>query len=188
MAALVTPGAKPTMSAVPPSARNVGVRFTGLAAQPEHLHMINRFKGDDPRNQVPISGVEGAYRVVFVFARPGFNLLPEGNHSFAQGLRGNSHLAIAKPAFSPSGNSNADHVLIQGRTEDGFFLFRGLPNDRGFLGEIESDPFRAKDHADAVARLIAPLPHPLAIGQFISTYRWKFIRLTRLRSRRAIHR
>jgi hypothetical protein len=124
--------------------------------------MINRFKGDDPRNAIPLSGAEGEYKVIFVLARPGFNLQPEGACSFAQGLRGDSHLAIAKPAFSPPGNPDADQVLIAGRTEDGLFHFTGFPNERGYLGKIESAPFRASNRADAEAKAYRALASSLS--------------------------
>jgi hypothetical protein len=55
----------------------------------------------------------------------GFNLLPDVQHSFAGGLKGDSHLAIIKPAFSPPGNPDADRIKIAGTTEQGGFVFLG---------------------------------------------------------------
>jgi len=69
--------------------------------------------------------------------------------SFAGGLRGNSHLAITKPAFTPPGNPDATEIRIYGGTEDGNFVFTGFPNDRGFLGKIISEPFVASNRQDA---------------------------------------
>ncbi len=123
-----------------PGAKSLSVTFMGLPAQAEHLHVINRFKDGDPRNEIPLQGTEGDYKVTFDLTRPGYNLLPEGNLSFATGLRGDSHLAISKPAFAPPGNPDADQILIMGRTEDGEFRFSGNPNSRGFLGKMESHP------------------------------------------------
>jgi methylamine utilization protein MauJ len=99
-------------------------------------------------NQGGPQGLPGKYKVTFVLSRPGFNLLPENQHSFAGGLKGDSHLAIAKPAFSP-GNADVDRILITGATEDGSFTFAGYPNDRGFLGKVESEPFEADGFQDA---------------------------------------
>jgi hypothetical protein len=83
-----------------------------------------------------------------VLARPGFPLEPEYKYSFASLLRGDSHLAIAKPAFTnPQGEF--DQIRIDGISPDGQFRFTGLPNERGFLGKIESDPFRADGFSDA---------------------------------------
>ena len=134
---------------LPPRATSMKVTFLGLPAQQEHLHVINQFVDGDARNDIPVQGTEGDYKVTFVLARPGYSLLPEGNLSFATGLRGDSHLAIAKPAFIPPGNPDADQILIVGHTEDGEFRFTGFPNERGFLGKIESAPFRAKNRTDA---------------------------------------
>ena len=108
---------------------------------------------------MPLQGGEGHYKVSFVLARPGYNLLPENRYSFANGLRGNSHLAITKPAFVPPGNPDADQILIYGRTEDGDFQFIGFPNEDGFLGKIESSEFRAQNRLDAerkAYRALAP--------------------------------
>jgi len=120
----------------------------GLPAQAQDLHIINRFVEGDPRNNIPLEGAEGDYIVTFVLARPGINLLPEGQFSFATGLRGDSHLAITRPAFTPP-DPDADQILIAGRTEDGEFRFTGFPNERGFLGKIQSSPFRARNRRDA---------------------------------------
>jgi len=107
--------------------------------------------------------------------RPGYKLKPEGELSFASGLRGDSHLAIARPAYSPPGNPDADQIQIFGQTEDGVFQFVGLPNEKGFLGKLVTAPFSAKNrgHAEEIAyRAIASplssmsvhLDIPLEIG------------------------
>lgn len=137
--------------------------------------MLYRFKGDDPRNTLPLGGSPGLYEVTFILHRPGYKLQQEHQLSFSSGLRGDSHLAISKPAFSPPGNPDADHIRIVGITEDGQFEFIGLPNEKGFLGKIVTAPFQAKDrgHAEEIAycALASPLSNmslhldiPLEIG------------------------
>lgn len=145
-----------------PKATSTKITFMGLPAQPEHLHIVNRFKGDDPRNAAPLQGTEGDYKVTFILRRPGFSLHPENSYSFATGLRGDSHLAITKPAFTPPGNPDADQILISGITEDGTFQFTGFPNERGFLGKLESAPFRARDRADAEKKAYRALASSLS--------------------------
>jgi hypothetical protein len=81
--------------------------------------------------------------------RHGFSLPAEGNVSFANGLKGDSHLAITKPAFIPPSNPDATEILVYARTEDGNFVFTGFPNQRGFLGKIVSAPFQADNRNDA---------------------------------------
>ncbi len=125
----------------------------GLPGQQQHAIVVNQFRdSNDPRNIGGPEGLPGKYVVTFVLARPGFNLLPEGHHSFANGLRGDSHLAMAKPAFSPPGNPDADQILIKGTTEDGTFVFTGFPNQRGFFGKVVSEPFDANSFHDAEAK------------------------------------
>jgi hypothetical protein len=134
----------------------------GLGGQAQHLVVVNRFRDpDDPRNLDP-KGLPGEYECVFVLNRPGFNLIPENTHSFAEGMEGDSHLAISKPAFSPPGNPDADQILISGNTEDGHFEFTGLPNRRGYLGKIKSKPFQANDLMDAARKCYRALASSLS--------------------------
>lgn len=131
----------------------------GLPGQHQQIHLLNQFKGDDPRNRTPLGGSAGEYEVTFVLGRPGFSLQPEGHLSFANGLKGDSHLAITKPAFTPLGNPDATEIRIYAHTEDGDFMFSGFPNDRGFLGKFVSAPFPAESRHDAeqkAFRAIAP--------------------------------
>jgi hypothetical protein len=58
-------------------------------------------------------------------------------------------LAITRPAFLPPGNPEADQLLISGVSPDGQFQFTGLPNEKGFLGKVVSEPFNADDFSDA---------------------------------------
>ena len=123
------------------------------------MHVLYRFKGDDLRNELPLGGSPGLYQATFILQRPGHRLMPEHDLSFSPGLLGNSHLAISKPAYCPPGNPAADQILIFGVTEDGSFKFTGLPNEKGFLGKLTSDPFRAthRAHAGEIAyRALAP--------------------------------
>lgn len=158
------------------------VPLTGLPGQHQHIITVLRFNPPtDPRNQIGPQGIPGDYSVTFVLERRGYNLLPERQYSYATGLRGDSHLAIAKPAFTPPGNPDATQIRIYARTEDGNFTFRGLPNNAGFLGKIESEPFRANSFSDAeekAYRALAPslsnwsvhLDIPLNIYQVDSTH------------------
>jgi hypothetical protein len=145
-----------------PKATSATITFMGLPAQAEHLHMVNRFQEGDSRNDIPLQGAEGEYKVTFVLRRTGFGLHPENSFSFATGLRGDSHLAITKPAFVPPGNPDADQILISGVTDDGVFQFTGFPNERGFLGKIESAPFRAQNRADAEKKAYRALASSLS--------------------------
>lgn len=147
--AAVAKAPKGQISSVPPNAKEFTTKSMGLPAQAGDLHAINRFAEGDPRNDIPLQGAEGWYRVTFVLVRPGYNLVSENRYSFASGLRGNSHLAITKPAFTPPDNPDADRILIYSRTKDGEFRFKGYPNAEGFLGKVESFEFKARSRDDA---------------------------------------
>lgn len=161
-------------------ATQAGLQIGGFPGQHQQFHQIFRFKEGDPRNDLPIEGAPGDYKVVFVLKRPGYPLHPERQISFSSGHLGDSHVAISKPAFAPPGNPDADQMRIAALTEDGRFEFVGVPNKRGFLGKIFSLPFRAPNRlrAEEMAyRAIAPslseismhLDVPLEIAQVETT-------------------
>ena len=122
----------------------------GLPGQAQKIIVVMQYRDpNDPRNLGGPRGLPGQYRVTFVLSRPGIPLTPENQYSFASGLRGDSHLAVTRPAFLPPGNPDADRLLINGISPDGQFQFTGLPNERGFLGKIVSEPFNANGFSDA---------------------------------------
>jgi len=158
-----------------PNAPEERASLAGFPGTYQTLHMLYRFKGDDPRNSLPLGGSPGTYEATFILHRPGYNLQQEHQLSFSSGLRGDSHLAISKPAFSPPGNPDADQIRIVGITEDGKFEFIGIPTEKGFLGKVVTAPFQANDrgHAEEIAyrALASPLSNmslhldiPLEIG------------------------
>jgi hypothetical protein len=146
-------------SSLPSDAAQGRVSLVGFPGTYQQMHALFRFKGEDPRNSAPLEGSPGLYEATFILERPGYRLQPEGQLSFASGLRGDSHLAISKPAYSPPGNPDADQIKIYGTTADGVFEFTGIPNGKGFLGKLETLPFHAKSRvqAEEVAyRALAP--------------------------------
>jgi hypothetical protein len=158
-----------------PNSPDERVPLLGFPGTHQTMHVLYRFKGDDPRNNLPLGGSPGLYEVTFILHRPGYKLQQERQISFSSGLKGDSHLAISKPAFSPLGNPNADQILIFGVTDDGKFEFVGSPNEKGYLGKLITKPFQANDrgHAEEIAyrALAAPLSNmslhlgiPLEIG------------------------
>lgn len=142
---------------------------------------VNQFKDpSDPRNAAKPTGSPGQYKVTFVLSRPGFPLQAENRISFADLLKGDSHLAIAAPAYVRPDGQEADRLVIDGNSPDGRFRFMGLPNERGFLGKIESDPFTANTFNEAeqkAFRALVPslsywsseLDIPLSVYQVEST-------------------
>jgi hypothetical protein len=122
------------------------------------LIVVPLFAAPDPRNLGGPKGLPGKYRVVFMLSRPGFSPVPEYEHSAAEFLKGDSHLAITKPAFIAP-DPEARKIKVRANTEDGHFEFLGSPNEKGFLAKIESQPFDANDFEDAeqkAFRAVAP--------------------------------
>ncbi len=90
---------------------------------------------NDLRNRSGPVGRPGKYEVTFVLQRSGYPLTPEARASFAQGLTGDSHLAISKPAIADP-IWTWTNMRINSRFEGDDFLFEGTPNDRGFLAKL----------------------------------------------------
>jgi len=87
----------------------------GLPGISMHLAAIGRSKSNPNAacNAAHPAGSPGQYKVTFVLSRPGFSLEPEYKFSFAHLLKGDSHLAIAKPAVTnPQGDF--DQIQIDG--------------------------------------------------------------------------
>jgi hypothetical protein len=127
--------------------------------QLQTIHLMNQFIGSDPKSSLPLTGGDALYEVTFILNRPGHRLMPDGQFSFSNGLEGDSHLAIKKPAFAPPGNPDATGIKFQVRNDDGQFEFTGLANQRDFLGKLVSAPFRAVNRAKAeeiAYRALAP--------------------------------
>jgi hypothetical protein len=89
------------------------------------------------------NGVPGLYTAAFVLAKPNSHNSPENEIKFADALRGESHLAITRPAVVI--DINPDQVQMSYKTASGTFLFHGYPNEEGYLAKLISDPFFAAD-------------------------------------------
>lgn len=143
-----TPMDKRTPGKIPPSVVNPKVNLMGFPGEEQWIVVSNVFKESDPRNEGGPAGLPGAYKVVFLLNRPGYHTVPEYEFSFSGSRKGDSHLAITKPAFTPP-DPGADRIKIYAQTPDGKFVFTGYPNGKGFLGRIESEPFHAANRDDA---------------------------------------
>ena len=126
----------------------------GLSGEPGHLHVINQFKGDDPRNHAPLQGSPGQYTVTFVLNRPGYNLQAENQFSFATGLEGDSHLAVTKPAFVPPGNPEVLRSAIA--------HLLAFPGEAARLGANARDTVESKMSLDLWVSRIAQIIREVA--------------------------
>jgi hypothetical protein len=124
-------------------------RLTGFAGESTVMIAVPHYIGDKAYlNANGPNGAPGLYIVTFVLARPNARNSPESQVKFADDLRkGDSHLAIAKPAIKL--DIDPDQVLLSFRSGTASFLFRGFPNERGYLGKLTSDPFHANSRLSA---------------------------------------
>ena len=136
----------------------------GMTGLVQHIITVNRFADpNDPRNQSGPAGKPGNYKVVFVFGRPGYPLISENKFVFAHDLKGDSHLAILRPAFSTPTNEGMDQIRVNGNTSEGQFTFVGYPNEQGFLGKIVIESVTARDFDDAELKAYRALAPSLSI-------------------------
>lgn len=124
----------------------------GLPVTVEHLVTVFGSQG------VPLgppTGSPGKYRGFLTLYREGFRPIPEYEVTQGAHIKGDSHLAMAKPAYAPRGNEDARHLEMDLTTDRGeHFVVVGEANDRGFLGKIEVKEFDAASFDDAHEKVI----------------------------------
>jgi len=128
-------------------------KLTGFPGEGQGILAVPHYIGDKAHlNAHGPNGAPGLYSVEFVLARPDRRNMPEAEIKFADAFRGDSHLAIAKPAVIL--DIDPDQILLSYRNATATFTFRGYPNEAGYLGKIVSEPFHAPSRrvAEASAR------------------------------------
>ena len=132
-------------------APKINIKSMGFPGEPYSMVLTNIFKEPDSHlNRVPPWGLPGLYQVTFVLGRPGIRAFPENEITFAQFMRGDSHLAILAPAFPAPDDAVKIALAIQ--VEGEAFVFEGLGNEAGFLAKLETKPFHAQNRNDAELR------------------------------------
>jgi len=128
-------------------------KLIGFPGEGQGLLAVPHYIGDKAHlNAHGPNGLPGLYSVEFVLARPDSRNMPEAEIRFADAFRGDSHLAIAKPAVIV--DIDPDQILLSYKTATATFMFRGYPNEAGYLGKVVSEPFHAPNRrvAEASAR------------------------------------
>jgi len=124
------------------------LRLVGFAGEGTGLLAVPHYVGDKAHlNASGPNGAPGSYTVSFVLARPNSRNSPESEIKFASDLRGDSHLAIAKPAIKI--DIDPDQVLLSFKGTAASFRFRGSPNESGYLAKLTTDPFFATNRVSA---------------------------------------
>ncbi len=120
----------------------------GFPGEPQGIIAVPHYIGDKAHlNAYGPQGAPGSYTVAFILAKPNTRNSPENEVKFSEALRGDSHLAIAKPAVLI--DIDPDEVHMSYQSTSGTLNFHGYPNEAGFLGKLITDPFLAADRAVA---------------------------------------
>jgi SEC-C motif len=134
----------------------------GLPGQ--RLYIDRYIQSQDPNDSTPAKvygGEPSEYKVVFTLNRPGFPLHSEYAMTTADKLKGDSHLAITKPALDDPLTPDANRVMLGFEIPSiGNVEFIGYPNDEGYLGKIELESISTnsfKDAEEAAYYLLAPM-------------------------------
>jgi len=132
----------------PSQLRKASVKLTGFPGEGTGILTVPHYIGDKAHlNAHGPNGLPGHYIATFVLTKPNARNSPENDIKFADLLRGDSHLAIAKPAVVL--DIDPDQVLMSFNSASAKFAFHGYPNDAGYLAKITSEPFFATSRKDA---------------------------------------
>jgi hypothetical protein len=123
-------------------------KLTGFPGENQGLIAVLHYIGSKAHlNANGPNGAPGLYTVEFVLAKPNSRNSTENEIKFADALRGDSHLAIAKPAVMI--DIDPDEVLLSFKSPTQSLTFHGRPNDAGYLAKLISDPFYAASRSAA---------------------------------------
>jgi hypothetical protein len=106
------------------------------------------------------AGEPGKYSAAVTLSRPGVRPLPEYDQRPSEALRGDSHVAITKPAYAPPGNPDATEIRCHTHTG---VVFSGMPNEKGFLAGFRVYPFEAESFSDAYVKALAKVAPSLSL-------------------------
>src|SRR5262249_36915732 len=99
-----------------------------------------------------LAGSGGRYKVQLLLSRPGYPFTKEREHKFIDEIIGDSHVAITKP-LKDRQPTDAVQVLLQASGNGQQIVFKGIPNDNGYLGQLVVEELNASDFVDAESRV-----------------------------------
>ena len=114
------------------------------------------------------AGLRGMYTVEFVLAKPEARNAPENEFRFADQRRGDSHLAVTKPAVIIDIDPTELLLHFQSPSSPAL-VFHGFPNDAGYLAKLKSAPFHASNRGEAEKSRRPPCEACSVISQRSST-------------------
>jgi hypothetical protein len=123
-------------------------KLTGFPGENQGVLAVLHYTGSKAHlNANGPAGAPGLYTVEFVLAKPNARNAPENEFRFADQLRGDSHLAISKPAVII--DIDPDELLLRFQSPAQRLVFHGRPNEAGYLAKLKSDPFYAVNRGEA---------------------------------------
>ncbi len=135
------------------------VQAYGLGGQQQFQSSVPRDDNDPnaPINRAVPQGSSGEYRVVISLQRLGYAVYPERSFDYG-GENGNSHLAIAPPAYTHAAVPGANTLHLEADTSDGHFVYEVFPNEKGFAAQVVTRLAAAsfKDAGQIAYRNLAP--------------------------------
>ncbi|MCU1303343.1 MAG: hypothetical protein JWQ87_3627 [Candidatus Sulfotelmatobacter sp.] len=131
------------------------ISFRGEDAQITMVPFFVEGAIPDPREA---AGYPGKYKLIVTLSRPRYVAASETVYKWAEDLKGDSHLAITRPAYTPPSSPDAVKIKVRVWGDNGFYVeYDGTPNEKGYLGKLESEPFDANDFRDAEVKAYTPL-------------------------------
>jgi hypothetical protein len=148
-------------------------KIMGFPGEAQGIIAVPHYIGDKAHlNAHGPLGTPGQYTVAFILAKPNARNSPDNEIKFADALRGDSHLAIAKPAVVI--DIDPTEIQLSHQSASGSFLFHGYPNETGFLAKLITDPFFAANRnvaerqaSTAIQELLSNLSSQLDIPLII---------------------
>jgi hypothetical protein len=140
--------------------KQVSVQVTPINFRGENarITMVPIFPEGDERNLNSPAGLPGKYTITFILSRPRHVVVSESVHNWSDVVKGDSHLAITRPAITPKNSPDAVAIKVRTMGADGASLeFTGHPNEMGYLGQLRSEPFDAQSFYDAEQKAYHPL-------------------------------
>jgi len=130
----------------------------GVPGEEHQLWVFMMKAGQQPPTPEDVAGKPGKYTVQLLLSRPGYPLTAEREHKYIDDVVGDSHVLVAKPVDERK-LEDANEVLLQAMEQGRSVLFRGIPNDKGYLGKLIVEELLADSfhHAESVAyEAVAP--------------------------------
>jgi len=130
----------------------------GVPGEDHQLWVVPMMAGESEATaRDKIRSAPGSYKVQLLLSRPGYPFTAEREQKFIDDIVGDSHIVIAKPADQRKDPKDVDHVQLQASGHGRLVIFKGLPNENGYLGKLIVEQVAATGFDDAEATVYEAL-------------------------------